>query len=174
MPLTVLLQFEIPIKLVPGDNEHKHWRTRATRVGKAREATSYCWRNAKVSQQPVFPPSGIVVTITRVAPNALDAGDNLNSSAKAVRDQIASELGLPNDRDPRVTWTYDQVYGAKYAARVRVATGARASWEARGTALADACKSVIADLDSAVFLTPSGRLEIIAKINDALNRWEHE
>ena len=58
-----------------------------------------------------------VVTITRIAPRALD-DDNLAASAKHVRDGIADAMGL-DDRDPRVRWRYAQrsdgrgVYGVE-------------------------------------------------------------
>lgn len=42
------------------------------------------------------------ITITRIAPRDLD-NDNLQASAKHVRDAIARIIGL-DDRDPRITW----------------------------------------------------------------------
>lgn len=54
--------------------------------------------------KPPKPP--IVITITRVAPGALDS-DNLASSAKHVRDGVADWLGL-NDNDKRLRWEYSQ------------------------------------------------------------------
>ena len=47
-----------------------------------------------------------VVTLTRIAPRALDC-DNNQISMKAVRDGVADRLGV-DDRDPRVTWRYGQ------------------------------------------------------------------
>lgn len=60
-----------------------------------------------------------VVTITRLAnSNGLDS-DNLLSSAKGIRDQIAAWLGV-DDRDPRVTWEYAQERAKEYGVRVEV------------------------------------------------------
>ena len=63
------------------------------------------------------PPA--VVTITRLAPTSLDS-DNLQGSAKHVRDAIAAWLGV-DDRDPRVTWHVGQerqkTYGVRLALR---------------------------------------------------------
>lgn len=61
------------------------------------------------------------VTLTRIAPsNGLDS-DNLLSSMKGCRDQVAAWLGV-DDRDPRVTWAYDQRRGKskQYAVEVAV------------------------------------------------------
>lgn len=67
---------------------------------------------------PVLP---VVVTITRVAPRALD-DDNLAYAAKAIRDGIADALGV-RDNDPRVSWRYEQrkpERGCKPAVEIRV------------------------------------------------------
>ncbi len=63
----------------------------------------------------------LVVTLTRVAPRALD-DDGAVTSLKACRDGVADALGLPNDRDPRVTWRYAQRRGKvrEYAVEVRL------------------------------------------------------
>lgn len=67
----------------------------------------------------VKPALPCVVTITRLAPsNGLDT-DNLLSSQKGVRDQIATWLGV-DDRDPRVTWEYAQERAREYGVRVEV------------------------------------------------------
>lgn len=51
------------------------------------------------------------ITLTRQAPsNGLD-DDGLRPALKAVRDATADYLGLPSDRDPRVTWEYAQRRG---------------------------------------------------------------
>jgi hypothetical protein len=62
-----------------------------------------------------------VVTLTRIAPRALD-DDNLRGALKATRDEVAAWL-LVDDRDPRVTWTYAERRGAvrEYAVEVSVA-----------------------------------------------------
>ncbi len=57
--------------------------------------------------------AGWLVTLTRIAPSAGLDDDNLRSALKACRDQVADELGLPSDRDPRVTWAYEQRRGSR-------------------------------------------------------------
>jgi hypothetical protein len=68
-----------------------------------------------------------VVTLVRVSPRKLDC-DNLRSSLKQCRDEVASWLGLPktkrgqaDDRDARVLWKYCQGAGRprEYAVIVR-------------------------------------------------------
>jgi hypothetical protein len=51
---------------------------------------------------------GLVITLIRVAPQKLDSHDNLPTALKPVVDGITDALGLPNDRDPRISWAYDQ------------------------------------------------------------------
>jgi hypothetical protein len=122
-------EFEIPIKVVPGDNERDaHWRGRAERVASNRDATAMCWRDAKNRGIGLIPELPIVVTMTRIAPSRLDGDDNLNASMKAVRDQIAAELKLKSDRVPGVEWRYSQHRrGVRdYAVHVRVESAASA------------------------------------------------
>lgn len=106
----------IPIRTVPGMNVREHWRSRHLRVKKERHAVAWMLP----PQRPVMP---LVVTMTRVAPsNGLD-DDNLAGSLKAVRDQVATWLGI-DDRDPRVRWVCEQRRGP-WAVEVR--------WEAMAT-----------------------------------------
>lgn len=62
----------------------------------------------------------VTVTLTRIAPRALD-GDNLQNAFKAIRDGIADRLGV-DDRDSRVTWQYGQERGQprQYAVRIKI------------------------------------------------------
>jgi hypothetical protein len=69
------------------------------------------------------------VVLTRITPSArgLD-DDNLGSSFKAIRDEVAAWLGI-DDRDPRVRWRCEQEKGAPkvWAVRIEIRerTGAR-------------------------------------------------
>ena len=150
-------EFEIPIKVVPGDNERDaHWNVRSERVARVRSATALCWRNAKNRGLAKIPALPVVVTMTRVAPSPLDGLDNLNASMKAVRDQIAAELKVKNDRVPEVEWRYSQHRRGvrEYAVHVRVEPKATAKPEAsaedhiRAAVLAEreACAKVAEDL----------------------------
>ena len=50
--------------------------------------------------------SAFTVTFTRLGAKQLDS-DNLAGAFKAVRDSLASWIGV-DDGDPRITWLYDQ------------------------------------------------------------------
>jgi len=103
----------IPIKTVSGMNAREHWRKRSRRV-KA-ERTAVAW--ALMGKTPPKPPC--VVKMTRLAPsNGLD-GDNLQSSAKGVRDEIAKWIGI-DDKSPLVTWQYDQKRAKEYGVMVEL------------------------------------------------------
>jgi hypothetical protein len=95
------IRVTIPIRTVSGLNVREHWRARAARVRKEREATAWTLAGKKPPQLPC------TVSLTRVGPsNGLD-DDNLPGSMKGVRDQIAQWLGI-DDRSKLVTWRYDQ------------------------------------------------------------------
>jgi hypothetical protein len=91
----------LPLRLYSEANgSHGHWAAKARRVKAQRGAVALALRPHKA------PPLPATVTITRVGAQSLD-GDNLQRSAKAVRDEIAAWLGV-DDRDGRVTWEYRQ------------------------------------------------------------------
>lgn len=94
------MRIELPIATVSEANRRDHWTVKAKRV-KAH-------RNAAWALCPVY-PLPCIVTLTRIAPRALD-DDNLRSATKAARDGIADRLGI-DDRDPRVEWRYAQAKG---------------------------------------------------------------
>ena len=103
----------IPIKTVSGMNAREHWRKRARRVKGERDAVGW----AVATLKPPKPPC--TVKLTRLAPsNGLD-GDNLQSSMKGVRDQIAAWIGI-DDKSPLVTWQYDQKRAKDYGVIVEV------------------------------------------------------
>lgn len=93
-----MTSFVVPIKTPnPTNGSHGHWRSSSTRVKKQREAAFYvCPRH----------PLPCTVTMTRLSPGLLD-DDNLRPALKAIRDGIASRLGVA-DNDPRIRFEYDQ------------------------------------------------------------------
>lgn len=101
----MIVAFSIPIKTVSEANVRCHWRVRAKRA-KGQRTAAYVNTLVAGAKHIALPA---VVTITRVAPRALDC-DNLASSQKHIRDGIADALGI-DDRDPRVTWAYRQRKG---------------------------------------------------------------
>lgn len=89
-------------------NVREHWATRARRVARERNLVTLVLRGTVAAQMMLVAP--LVVTITRIGPRRLD-DDNATGSAKAVRDAIATALGV-DDRDDRVCWRVEQASGA--------------------------------------------------------------
>jgi hypothetical protein len=108
------IRVEIPIRTISEMNGRGHWASKARRAKLHRQAAWLCLA-AKVR-----PPLPCIVTLTRIAPRALD-GDNLQASLKACRDGVADWLKV-DDRDHRVSWCYQQHRGApnQYAVEVAV------------------------------------------------------
>lgn len=101
----------IPLALPSAPNQRLHWAAKARQVRAQRDATAWVLGSRPRPSLPV------VVTLTRVSPRRLD-DDNLRGAFKAVRDQVATWLGV-DDADPRVRWDYDQRKGPP-AVEVRV------------------------------------------------------
>ena len=108
-------EFILPIRTVSLANQREHWSSSARRSKVERLA-------AKMACPDV--PLPCAVTLTRIAPRALD-DDNVRGAMKAIRDGIADSLGV-NDRDPRVRWIYGQRRGApkEYAVHVAISGAA--------------------------------------------------
>ena len=120
------MRLEIPLRIQSVANLREHWAAKARRVSLERAAvalvmrtTAETWEWRDLMAAEVGGHS--VVTLTRIAPRALD-DDNLRSALKSVRDEVADQLGLPNDRDHRVRWEYGQERGKpkQYAVRVEI------------------------------------------------------
>jgi hypothetical protein len=106
----------LPLRTVSEANGREHWAAKARRVKLHRQGAYWQLRaSGALRHLPC------VVTLVRVAPRDLD-GDNLQSSLKACRDGVADWLQV-DDRDPRVTWNYEQRKGQpkEYAVEVIVA-----------------------------------------------------
>jgi hypothetical protein len=111
------LRVTLPLRAQSEKNAHEHWRAKHTRVARQRATTKACLR-AAFRATPALP---VVVTLTRIAPCALD-DDNVTMSLSGPRDEIAVWLGLASDRDPRVTWVYRQERAGvrEYGVRVEI------------------------------------------------------
>jgi hypothetical protein len=105
----------IPLRLPSAANLREHWRVKAKRTQAQRQLVAL-YIGGK--PRPALP---VVVTLTRIAPRALD-GDNLQGAFKAMRDEVARFLGVP-DNHPAVTWEYGQRRGGvgEYAVAIVVA-----------------------------------------------------
>lgn len=93
------LLITIPLRLQSAANLREHWATKARRVKAERRAVAMFLRGPP-------PPLPVVVTLTRIAPRALD-GDNLQSAFKGVRDEVAKWLGF-SDNNAGIEWRYGQ------------------------------------------------------------------
>lgn len=89
----------LPLKTSPGMNAREHFAVRAKRVRREREAVAW------VLAGKTRPPIPCSVLLTRIKPMGKELDDdNLTSSLKSVRDQVAQWLGI-DDRD-RMTVRY--------------------------------------------------------------------
>ena len=109
-----MIDVTIPgLRLVSEANARGSWHGGATRAARQRSIVALVFRTLRCAV-----PCN--VRIVRIAPSRLD-DDNLARAAKAVRDELASWLGV-DDRDERVSWTVAQTKGGvrEYAVRVIV------------------------------------------------------
>ena len=100
-------EVRVPQLVPPGANVREHHMARHRRVKKERAAV-----RAVLSQQEKI-ELPVVVTVTRCSAGRLDGHDNLPFAMKGTVDEIAEWLGLPNDRDQRVEWKYEQKHADK-------------------------------------------------------------
>lgn len=105
----ILARIEIPMKLPSAGNLHEHWRTRASRVKSQRGAVMLFRRRFLEAIAATMRGKALVCLLTRIGPRKLDS-DNLAFAFKAIRDQIAEELGI-NDGSDAVEWKYAQAKG---------------------------------------------------------------
>lgn len=108
----------------PLNGSHGHWATQARRRRQERQRASWgCGAPLSEHRKDLANGSlsGMTITITRIAPRALD-DDNLRAGAKSIRDGITDALGLKDDRDARLRWEYEQARGKpnQYAVRISV------------------------------------------------------
>ena len=111
-----VLRLDIPgLKIVSEANERGRWFAGAKRSAQQRAIVG-----AMLSRHRPLPVPAIV-RMVRVAPCALDEGDNISRAFKSVRDEVANWLGV-NDRDPIVEWHVGQQKGApkEYGVRLHV------------------------------------------------------
>jgi hypothetical protein len=127
-PTTIVVT--IPIRVTSAANAREHWRAAHRRKQAQRVVTAAFLRLQGPSKQWLADAwrthaSRIVVEFTRIAPSPFD-DDNIRGAFKAFRDETADFLGLPNDRDKRVVWKYDQQRGKprEYAMRITFKAGA--------------------------------------------------
>ena len=114
------------MRLVSEANAHTHWRARQKRAKEQRNLVALVLRRTVSPMMMLAAPLEVIVT--RIAPSSGLDSDNLQGSAKHVRDAIAEILGI-DDRDERVRWSVVQrrgPWGIEIAIR-SVADGERVS-----------------------------------------------
>lgn len=100
----------IPIRTKTGLNSREHWAVRAKRVQRERKATRWFWKTHDMWMLEGY-KGPLFVTLIRCSPSSRPADmDNVVGGLKAVRDQIASQLGR-DDGDRSITWVYNQRRG---------------------------------------------------------------
>ncbi len=104
----------VPIKLPSLLNTRMHWRAMDKLKRGQKTAVAICLLNKPLPALPV------VITLTRFGPNKLD-DDNLESSGKYARDQIAREYGVDDGSD-QYEWRYEQRKSKEYSVEIRIET----------------------------------------------------
>ena len=100
-----------PCRVVSEANKRGHWSLGYRRARSQREAVAATWkaspmRGAWCRLDHLLP---LTVTLTHIG-RRMD-GDNLNRAFKAIRDEVAWQIGV-DDGDERVKWVYEQRTGA--------------------------------------------------------------
>jgi hypothetical protein len=111
-----ILTWEVPLRLDTLSNAKGHWRTRYSRAKEQRSIAEFMTWHA-LRENPVKPPFRI--TITRIGKRKLDS-DNLQGSAKHVRDGIADALQISDGDESAAEWIVLQEIGKSYGVRVRI------------------------------------------------------
>jgi hypothetical protein len=99
---TRTLTIHMPLRTISGANAREHFRVRAKRVADERRTTAFV-----CGPQLRGLPIPELVTFVRLSPRLIDC-DNLTSSMKAIRDEVAELLGTHDGPTGPVRWAYDQ------------------------------------------------------------------
>lgn len=118
-----MLTIEAPIKVISEANSRNHWAQRKRRFDGQRIEIAYYWKQSLKGRRVSLP---CTVRLTRIGPKALDS-DNLAGAFKAVRDQIAQEIGI-DDGAAQIKFEYAQeaIGTRRYGVRVEVIEDAAA------------------------------------------------
>jgi hypothetical protein len=109
--VTATVRFVLDLRTRSMANERLNHHVKAKIVAAEREHVASRCRALELFPTPCD------VTLTRQGPRVLD-NDNLRPALKAVRDEVASLLGL-DDADPAIRWRYRQQIG-EYAVIIDV------------------------------------------------------
>ena len=113
----------IPMELPSAANLREHWAAKAKRVKAQRTKVQWAlaYRDREMLELHAALARGqlLDVAFVRVAPRALD-DDNLASAFKAIRDELAKQLGTHDGPKGPLRFRYSQEHAAPGVAMVRV------------------------------------------------------
>jgi hypothetical protein len=107
----------IPLRTVSAANAREHWAKKAARNRKERTVVAAYFAAMPAVFRDTRAP--LVVTFTRYGKRLLD-DDNLSGSFKAIRDEVAKQLGRDDGPRGGVRWEYKQEKAGEYAVRIEV------------------------------------------------------
>lgn len=102
-------KFVVPLRLESVSNVSKHWTAQSKEKNKIKRAIKFIMCTSQIK-----PPCKVI--LTRVAPRALDAEDNLPMALKTPKDAVADVIcpGLAPGRadgNKNITWEFSQRKG---------------------------------------------------------------
>lgn len=106
------LILDVPLYTTTEANTHGHWAAKAKRAEKQREIMGYALAGRKLPQLPAS------IKFTRIGKRKMD-DDNLASSMKHIRDEIARFFGVDDGSD-RYQWSYSQAIGSFYSVHIEI------------------------------------------------------
>jgi hypothetical protein len=111
------LEFSMPVRVSSETNSRESWPAKYRRKKAQKKETHVEWKSHARGKKIALP---CVVRLTRIGSRRLD-DDNLGESFKAIRDQIASEIGV-DDGSELIKFEYAQeaIGRRTYSVRVEV------------------------------------------------------
>jgi hypothetical protein len=116
----------IPVQTKSALNQRIHWAKRAKQTHSERELVRLIWRSteSRAVRAAVTGAEVVSVSFVRVGPRLLDS-DNLHGALKAVRDQVAAELGVSDAPGTGIEWRYGQMRGKAPGVAVEIVVKAK-------------------------------------------------
>lgn len=108
----------LPLRLISEANNRDPWPVQRARAREQKDLVRMAL-TPRMRAPDLLGAPAYRVLITRIGKRKLD-GDNLQRSAKAVRDGIAKVLEI-DDGDDRIRWDYAQSIGERFGVRIEIA-----------------------------------------------------
>lgn len=106
------------LRTVSESNSREHWSVRNKRKREQQRSVYYAWKKTLFGRRVPKPPC--VVTFTRFGPRMLDAGDNLPSAFKGIRDTVAQLLNVDDGNEQMIRFEYKQQHDSDYGIAIQV------------------------------------------------------